>query len=441
MLIIRLLRASQELKNATENFNLNPLTRTSNPSEDPVNTQISNNDNSEPSATSQTPTASSDVTTAPTGQRSSMSANVKRRLSTIVNSITFKDKDTNPNTNMASNVDQSVELSDSYAHRSSTVNQETLPVEYSSRVASSIRPFAQPIGTDNTTASTVGNSADNTSDQNKGEFVNPMYDSPNPTVQGTMVEGTTNPMRLSQKTGTGNINPPELVSPQVRKYEGQSNTAGKMHGKGIMRYENGSIYDGEWDSGKRQGYGKYHWSNGDLYDGEWKSDNREGQGTHVYANGSSYSGEWSNGKRCGKGTMSYENGNIYEGDFVENKWEGRGVYRFHNGDVYNGEFKNGLYDGKGCITFAHGDSYTGTWHADKKHCRNGKYSFSNGNSYEGGFKDDQMSGHGILKYANGDIFDGDWKHDKKHGFGKYTWPNGNIKEGMWREDIFSPIPK
>jgi hypothetical protein len=51
-------------------------------------------------------------------------------------------------------------------------------------------------------------------------------------------------------------------------YTGEVNEAGKAHGKGIMTYTTGTVYDGNWINGIADGYGIEEYSNGDRYEGE-----------------------------------------------------------------------------------------------------------------------------------------------------------------------------
>jgi hypothetical protein len=105
-------------------------------------------------------------------------------------------------------------------------------------------------------------------------------------------------------------------------YEGERNVAGQMEGRGIERYADGAVYEGEFKADKREGRGKYVWPSGAVYDGEWKADKIEGCGKYVFADG-----------------------DVYEGEFKAGKQEGRGIYRYANGDVYEGEWKaNEYYD-------------------------------------------------------------------------------------------------
>lgn len=50
-----------------------------------------------------------------------------------------------------------------------------------------------------------------------------------------------------------------------------------LEGEGIMKFENGDVYKGNYKDDKRSGFGVYTWSNGDTYDGEWVDDLRHGR--------------------------------------------------------------------------------------------------------------------------------------------------------------------
>jgi len=53
-------------------------------------------------------------------------------------------------------------------------------------------------------------------------------------------------------------------------YEGELNDKGQRHGKGIMRYENGDVYEGDWKDGKMQGKGTMTNKKGAEYSARWK---------------------------------------------------------------------------------------------------------------------------------------------------------------------------
>ena len=52
------------------------------------------------------------------------------------------------------------------------------------------------------------------------------------------------------------------------EYEGERNAAGEREGRGVERYADGDVYDGEWKAGEREGRGVYRWADGRVYEGE-----------------------------------------------------------------------------------------------------------------------------------------------------------------------------
>ena len=58
-----------------------------------------------------------------------------------------------------------------------------------------------------------------------------------------------------------------------------------MNGRGIYRWANGDVYDGEWKDDKKHGKGIRRWADGDVYDGEYKDGKRHGKGIYRNAEG------------------------------------------------------------------------------------------------------------------------------------------------------------
>jgi len=54
----------------------------------------------------------------------------------------------------------------------------------------------------------------------------------------------------------------------------------------------------------------------EKYEGEWLDGKMQGRGIYQYSDGSSYDGMWIAGKMDGKGTFTYPNGNKYDGEFI-----------------------------------------------------------------------------------------------------------------------------
>merc|ERR1712051_791893 len=104
-----------------------------------------------------------------------------------------------------------------------------------------------------------------------------------------------------------------------------------------MRYEEGS-YEGEVNEAKNpEGQGTFEYRGDDeaarlMYDGGWKDKAAEGYGVMKWQNGDRYEGDWVGGLREGKGKyLSKSTGGKYEGEYVADLKEGSGKYTFSNG--------------------------------------------------------------------------------------------------------------
>lgn len=97
---------------------------------------------------------------------------------------------------------------------------------------------------------------------------------------------------------------PDLWNGQVkiygdRIYFGQMNNWGNPQGQGIMVYENGRVYEGDWVNGYFQGNGVLFFADGDLYAGEWKNGKPDGDGVGIIGDttygGGFFSANWHHG--------------------------------------------------------------------------------------------------------------------------------------------------
>jgi hypothetical protein len=89
------------------------------------------------------------------------------------------------------------------------------------------------------------------------------------------------------------------------------------HGRGIMRYQNGSVYTGQWDNGKMHGNGKIQWEDGAVYAGQWIHGKRTGYGSYTWASGDRYVGLWKENQLYGPGTFFHSNGVVEKGVWPE----------------------------------------------------------------------------------------------------------------------------
>ena len=70
-----------------------------------------------------------------------------------------------------------------------------------------------------------------------------------------------------------------------------------QEGRGIYRYKNGQVYDGEFVEDKMHGMGKYKWPDGKVYEGGWINGLQHGRGFYTNSQGVKRYGVWQHGKR------------------------------------------------------------------------------------------------------------------------------------------------
>lgn len=94
-------------------------------------------------------------------------------------------------------------------------------------------------------------------------------------------------------------------------------------------YFKDAIYRGELVAGEmREGVGVMTYESGRLYEGEWKNDRRHGMGYEIYKNGNEYLGEFEFGKANGHGKYIWKKtGEIYEGGWLKGFKHGYGFWK------------------------------------------------------------------------------------------------------------------
>ena len=105
-------------------------------------------------------------------------------------------------------------------------------------------------------------------------------------------------------------------------YIGCLDYEGNPSGHGIMTFDNGQVYDGDWLRGEMEGSGVMTFDDGQVYDGGWVRGEMEGSGVMTDSNGQVYDGQWKNNSKNGQGILTIINkGQIQksEGFFVDNQ--------------------------------------------------------------------------------------------------------------------------
>lgn len=158
----------------------------------------------------------------------------------------------------------------------------------------------------------------------------------------------------------------EVIFPDGR-YRGVYNQDGVPHGRGTMRFNDGSIYEGEWNNGVMEGQGECTYPDGKgKYTGEWKTGHPNGKGKCSFRNGCEYNGIWKNGAMDGLGVYKFENSEEYDGEWKKNQPDGKGTFKYASGNIYEGQWRKGKREGNGKFTYYNDDEYEGEWCDDKK---------------------------------------------------------------------------
>ena len=94
------------------------------------------------------------------------------------------------------------------------------------------------------------------------------------------------------------------------------------------------------------GYHQKRFEDGSMYEGNFVNGRPEGKGTMIYVGGASYSGEWHNGLREGHGTWNYADGGSYVGEWHRGQMHGRGKLVKGDGTVILGIWNDGRMTSK-----------------------------------------------------------------------------------------------
>lgn len=243
---------------------------------------------------------------------------------------------------------------------------------------------------------------------------------------------------------------------------------GLRHGIGRLSFSNGDIYEGTWSKGYQHGKGELRFGNGDLYQGGFFKNQFHGQGVYYFSDGSKYDGDWVYHKKHGKGTFTYRDGEYYKGDFSKDNMEGKGGFYSLDGTVHFGEWRNNQRNGNGIIHYADGTKEKGFWKNDQKttqsfktvnnpkhtivdkekkqkywkncndlfcHDEQGKYIYKDGSTWKGNMKDGVPHGFGSLQYKNGNLYVGQFINHMPNGEGSLEFYKGKTIEGLWKDGL------
>ncbi|XP_018537544.1 alsin isoform X2 [Lates calcarifer] len=212
--------------------------------------------------------------------------------------------------------------------------------------------------------------------------------------------------------------------------------AGRVHGRGTMKWPDGRTYTGNFKNGLEDGYGECIIPNKvlnkpDTYQGHWKDGKIHGFGKYKYASGEVYEGCFCDGQRHGYGMLSSgkqarTSSSVFIGQWVQDRKTGYGVYDdITKGEKYMGLWLDDQRNGSAVVVTQYGVYYEGTF-KENKMSGPGLLVSDDDTAFHGEFSDDwTVNGKGVLSLANGDclegLFSGEWSTGLKV-VGTYTKP-------------------
>lgn len=139
------------------------------------------------------------------------------------------------------------------------------------------------------------------------------------------------------------------VPPQAKNKKADTSAVEEEHlpetGNNTFNMANGSKYEGDWKRFenilKRHGKGVFTCEEF-TYEGDFEEDLFHGKGFIKFKDGSNYIGDFRHGAITGKGKYTFVDGSTYEGAFRDGKMHGIGLFCTVYGDKWRGPWNNGL---------------------------------------------------------------------------------------------------
>ncbi|XP_069388473.1 alsin-like isoform X5 [Paralichthys olivaceus] len=226
--------------------------------------------------------------------------------------------------------------------------------------------------------------------------------------------------------------------------------AGRVHGRGTMKWPDGRTYTGNFKNGLEDGYGESVMpdkvlNKPDSYQGQWRDGKIHGFGKYKYASGEVYEGCFYEGQRHGYGMLSSgkqarTSSSVFIGQWIQDRKTGYGVYDdITRGEKYMGMWLDDQRNGSAVVVTQYGVYFEGTF-KENKMIGPGLLLSDDDTAFHGDFSDDwTVNGKGVLSLANGDclegLFSGEWSTGLKVT-GTYTKPAADEPENKERNSLF-----
>ncbi|XP_047457325.1 alsin-like isoform X2 [Mugil cephalus] len=225
--------------------------------------------------------------------------------------------------------------------------------------------------------------------------------------------------------------------------------AGRVHGRGTMKWPDGRTYSGNFKNGLEDGYGECIMPNkvlnkADIYQGQWREGKIHGFGKYKYATGEVYEGCFCDGQRHGYGMLSSgklarTSSSVFIGHWVHDKKTGYGVHDdITRGEKYMGLWLDDQRHGNAVVVTQHGVYFEGTFRENKM-SGPGLLVSEDDTTFHGEFSEDwTISGKGVLTLSNGDSLDGQFSGEWRTGLkvvGVYNKPGFEEPENKERSNL------
>jgi hypothetical protein len=211
---------------------------------------------------------------------------------------------------------------------------------------------------------------------------------------------------------------------------------GRMEGDAVAIYPlTGMGYVGQIVDWSEHGYGMMRFADGSRYEGQWKAGNREGQGTQWSQKGDvAYQGMFVNDQPASR-SPSFERPSFHisTGGLVQTKFRSVKIRWF------GGKDGNGLASGFGVAVSNGEHGIAGIYHGLATAGRldtNVMAIYANYDArmaYVGEISGWNENGYGQMFYPNGTTYIGHWKDEKRHGEGVILSATGQEVERGWFE--------
>ena len=184
-------------------------------------------------------------------------------------------------------------------------------------------------------------------------------------------------------------------------------------------------YRGQVVNHKRNGFGKLFMDSGDTIEGNWEHDQMQGKATLTSKAGGGYTGEWSMGLKHGEGTETSPNGATWKATWSWGISPTEGVYT-RDGHTYTQRWED-----YGDAKHSQGFNFPSRYHvkttdqiqfADKTSGR-GRYLYF----------ENEPHGHFVLTYADGTTSAGRYSHGQRSGYQTVKFTNGDVFVGYFKK--------